>query len=51
LGEAYLTGRQGRCSYLGRSHQSVMIDEKSAEAIVGFGNEPHSNVAEGSQKS
>jgi hypothetical protein len=30
---------KGKCSYLGRSHQSEKIDEKSAEAIIGFGNE------------
>jgi len=30
---------EGRCSYLGRSRQFARIGEKSAEAIVGFGNE------------
>jgi len=30
---------EGRCSYLGRSQLPVLVVEKSAEAIVGFGNE------------
>jgi len=30
---------EGRCSYLGRSHRFARIVEKSAEAIVGSGNE------------
>jgi len=30
---------EGRCSYLGRSHRFERTGEKSAEAIVGFGNE------------
>jgi len=30
---------EGRCSYLGSSHRFARIAEKSAEAIVGSGNE------------